>query len=57
MGEPGFEYRETIKTALQAAAKGGFTATVMMPSTNPPIQTKADINFILKKQNDHIRWI
>tara|TARA_Y100001968_G_scaffold121465_1_gene110524 strand:+ start:1591 stop:2874 length:1284 start_codon:yes stop_codon:yes gene_type:complete len=54
MGEPGFEYRETIKTGLQAATKGGFTAVVLMPSTQPPIETKSDINFILKKGADHI---
>ena len=54
MGEPGFEYRETIKTGLQAATKGGFTAVVLMPSTQPPIETKSDINFILKKGAGHI---
>ena len=54
MGEPGFEYRETIKTGLQAAAKGGFTGVVLMPSTHPPIETKSDINFIVGKGANHI---
>ena len=31
--EPGFEYKETIKTGTEAAAKGGFTAVCPMPNT------------------------
>ena len=54
MGEPGLEHRETIQTGLNAASKGGFTATVLMPSTNPPIETKADIHFLFKKASNHI---
>lgn len=53
-GEPGYEYRETINTGLQAAGQGGFTAVVLMPSTNPPIQKKSDINFLLNKSQNHI---
>ena len=34
--EPGFEYKETIKTGTAAAAKGGFTAVCPMPNTKPP---------------------
>lgn len=33
--EPGYEYKETIKTGTMAAAKGGFTAVCPMPNTNP----------------------
>lgn len=33
--EPGFEYKETIRTGTMAAAKGGFTAVCPMPNTNP----------------------
>ena len=35
--EPGFEHKETIKTGLEAAAKGGFTTVACMPNTKPPI--------------------
>lgn len=42
--EPGFEYKETIKTGTMAAAKGGFTTICSMPNTNPVI----DNAFILK---------
>jgi len=53
-GEPGFEYRENIESGLNAAAKGGFTGVVVMPSTDPPIETKADILFLHKKASNHI---
>ncbi|MAZ57890.1 MAG: dihydroorotase [Flavobacteriales bacterium] len=53
-GEPGFEYRENIESGLNAAAKGGFTGVVVMPSTDPPIETKTDILFLQKKASSHI---
>ncbi len=34
--EPGEEYKETIATATQAAAHGGFTTVCAMPNTQPP---------------------
>lgn len=33
--EPGFSYKETIKTGTEAAAAGGFTAVCSMPNLNP----------------------
>ncbi len=33
--EPGFSYKETIKTGTLAAAKGGYTAVCPMPNINP----------------------
>ncbi len=33
--EPGFSYKETIKTGTIAAAKGGYTAVCPMPNINP----------------------
>ncbi|MEI7298362.1 dihydroorotase family protein [Paraburkholderia tropica] len=34
--EPGFEYKETIRTATMAAAAGGVTTAVGMPNVVPP---------------------
>jgi dihydroorotase len=34
--EPGDEHKETIASATQAAARGGFTTLCAMPDTNPP---------------------
>ena len=33
--QPGFSYKETIKTGTQAAAAGGYTAVCSMPNVNP----------------------
>lgn len=33
--EPGFSYKETIKTGTLAAARGGYTAVCSMPNLNP----------------------
>ncbi|MEC8049403.1 MAG: dihydroorotase [Myxococcota bacterium] len=37
LGEPGFEYLETIDTATRAAVAGGFTALAPSPQTKPVI--------------------
>ncbi len=54
LGEPGYEQRETIESGLNEAAKGGFTGVLVMPSTNPPIQRKADIHFLTRKAQNNI---
>ncbi|EOD01299.1 dihydroorotase [Caldisalinibacter kiritimatiensis] len=35
--EPGYEYKETIKTGSLAAASGGYTTVFIMPNTKPCI--------------------
>ena len=42
--EPGFEYKETIKTGAMAAARGGVTSVFTMPNTNPVIDSVEMIN-------------
>ena len=38
--DPGFEYKETIATGTQAAARGGFTTVCCMPNTEPAIDSR-----------------
>jgi len=47
--EPGFEYKETIKTGTFAAIKGGFTAVCCMPNTNPVNDHESVTEFIIRK--------
>ena len=35
MREPGFSYKETIRTGTMAAARGGYTRVLAMPNLNP----------------------
>lgn len=44
--DPGYEHKEDIHTATEAAANGGFTSIVTYPNSNPPIQTKNDISYL-----------
>lgn len=37
--EPGFSYKETIRSGTQAAARGGFTTVCPMPNLNPAPDT------------------
>jgi dihydroorotase len=52
--EPGDEQKETIRTGQDAAAAGGFTGVLLMPSTNPPLQTNADISFVKRQAANHL---
>ena len=50
--EPGYEYKETIKTGCMAAAYGGFTAVCAMPNTNPVNDNRGVTEYILKKSDE-----
>ena len=52
-GEPGFEHRETLKTASHAAAAGGVTTMVVMPETDPVIDQVALVDFIQRRARDN----
>ena len=47
--EPGFEHQETIATGTRAAASGGFTTVCAMPNTDPTMDTRATVDFVLQK--------
>lgn len=47
--EPGFEYKETIATGSAAALRGGFTAVAAMPNTNPIIDNRFLVEFVVKR--------
>ncbi|NNM56966.1 dihydroorotase family protein [Acidocella sp.] len=46
LGEPGFEYRETIASAAAAAAAGGITTIAVLPDSSPPIDDPALVHLI-----------
>lgn len=47
--EPGFTWKEDIMTGAAAAAKGGFTTVVLMANTNPVVDNKETLRFVLEK--------
>jgi dihydroorotase len=50
--DPGFEQKEDLSSGIQAAANGGYTGVCVMPSTNPPIHNKAQVEYILHKSRN-----
>ena len=46
LGEPGFEYRETIASAAEAAAAGGITTLAALPDSAPAIDDPALVRLL-----------
>ncbi|HME23223.1 MAG TPA: dihydroorotase [Acetobacteraceae bacterium] len=49
LGEPGYEYRETIASAAEAAAAGGITTLAALPDTLPAIDDPALVRLLLAR--------
>lgn len=48
--DPGFEHRETLITGAAAAQAGGFTTVFVVPNTQPVIDNKTQVNYIVQQQ-------
>ncbi len=48
--DPGYEHRETLKTGAAAAQAGGFTTVFVVPNTQPVIDNKSQVNYIVQQQ-------
>ncbi len=46
LGEPGYEYRETIASAAEAAAAGGITTLAALPDAQPAIDDPALVRLL-----------
>jgi len=51
--EPGYEYKETIRSGSEAAAAGGFTAIACMPNTHPINDNRTVTEYILKRSEEY----
>jgi dihydroorotase len=49
LGEPGAEHKERIESGALAAAAGGVTSLALMPSTEPPIDDPAMVEFVARR--------
>jgi len=49
LGEPGFEYRETIASATVAASAGGITSLAALPDTAPAIDDPALVHMLITR--------
>ena len=50
--DPGETYKEDIYSGASAAAKGGYTTVVMMPNSNPPMDSEETIDLINESIKD-----
>lgn len=50
--EPGYEYKETIRSGAKAALYGGYTDICCMPNTDPIADNGSVIEFIVKRASE-----
>lgn len=46
--DPGIEYKETLETGSAAAAAGGFTHVFVLPNTDPVVDNKSQVSYIVQ---------
>lgn len=49
IGEPGLEYKETVQSLCELLTSSGFGLAVVLPNTEPTIQSKNVVDFVLNK--------
>ena len=47
--DPGYEFKDTLENISLSASAGGFTHLFVTPNTNPVVQNKATVDYILGK--------
>ncbi len=57
VGDPGMEYIESLESISDAASAGGYTALVVLPNTNPAIDSKSQVEYIIKNSRSLITSI
>lgn len=48
-GDPGYEFKETLESGTAAAAAGGYTTVFTLPNTNPVVQNKSQVEYIVQQ--------
>jgi dihydroorotase len=54
VGDPGLEQREDLSSLAKAAAFGGFTDLAVLPNTHPTIQTKNEVSYLTKANDNRL---
>ncbi|ANA13316.1 dihydroorotase [Acetobacter oryzifermentans] len=52
IGEPGYEYRETVSSAARAASAGGITTLAVLPTCKPAIDNPALVRMLRTRGED-----
>jgi dihydroorotase len=54
IGDPGLEYKEDLESGTRAASAGGFTEIAVLPNTQPCVQTKNEISYLVRGNQDRL---
>jgi dihydroorotase len=54
IGELGLETKEDLKSGTRAAAAGGFTGVALMPNTQPPVHSKAEVEYLFNRAKNNL---
>lgn len=53
-GDPGREFKEDIESGLNSAAQGGFTKVAVSPESEPAVDSKSAIEYLLTKSASNV---
>lgn len=54
IGELGLETKEDLQTGTAAATAGGFTGIALMPNTQPPVHSKAEVEYLRNRAKGNL---
>ena len=54
IGELGLETKEDLQTGTKAAIAGGFTGLALMPNTQPPVHSKAEVEYLFNRAKTNL---
>jgi dihydroorotase len=54
VGDPGLEHKEDLESAAKAATAGGFTEIAILPNTAPSVQSKNEVSYITRNNDNRL---
>jgi dihydroorotase len=54
IGDPGLEHKEDLESGARVAAAGGFTEIAMLPNTVPSVQSKNEVSYITRGNENRL---
>jgi dihydroorotase len=54
IGDPGLEHKEDLESGTRTAAAAGFTEIAMLPNTVPSVQTKNEISYLVRGNENRL---
>ena len=54
IGDPGLEHKEDLESGARVAASGGFSEIAMLPNTVPSVQSKNEVSYITRGNENRL---